>query len=79
MPIRMPVDIDIVERHCGRLLVQPHVKADTLIHYRAISLCVQQGIGKPIRRCDHIINQPDFAKIEITSEVKTEKSILKLF
>ena len=34
---------------CGRSIVQLHAKADTLIHYRAVSLSVQQGVGKSFR------------------------------
>src|SRR6516165_6564388 len=79
MAVRVPIDVDVIESNCCRTIVLAEMQADAFVHDPAISLGVAHRIRKPLGRRDHIVNQPDFAQVEIAAQVKSKEFVPKLF
>jgi len=75
MAVRLPVDVDVIKSNRSRSIVLAEMQADAIVHDAAISLSIANRIRKPLRRRDHIVNQPNFAQVEITAQVKSEEFI----
>src|SRR6516225_4235765 len=79
MAVRVPVDVDVIESNRGRTIVLPEMQVDAFVHDPAISLGVAHRIRKPLGGRNHIVNQPDFAQVEIAAQVKSKEFVSKFF
>src|SRR6516165_9117411 len=79
MAVRVPVDVDVIESNRGRAIILAEMQADALVYDPAISLGVANRIREPLGRRDHIVNQPDFAQVEIAAQVKSKEFVPKFF
>ena len=76
MPVRPPVDADVVERNRG-LLAGAGLQRNSFIRDAAIAFRAVQSIGQYLRRRQNVIEQPDLAKIVVLRQMKSEKIILQ--
>jgi hypothetical protein len=79
MPVQVPLDVDVSESNRRRAVILAEMQPDALVHDPAISLGVANRIRKPLGRGDHIVNQSDFAQLEIAAQVKSEEFVPKFF
>src|SRR5215469_9683380 len=79
MAVRVPIDVEVIESNRGRAIILAEMQADALVYDPAISLGVANRIRELLGRRDHIVNQPDFAQVEIAAEVKSKEFVAKLF
>src|SRR6516162_9521524 len=79
MAVRVPVDVDVIESNRGRAIILAEMQADALVYDSAISLGVANRIHEPLGRRDHIVNQPNFAQVEIAAQVKSKEFVPKFF
>src|SRR4029077_93084 len=78
MAVRLPVDVDVIKSDRSRTIVLTEMKADALVHDPAISLGIANRTRKPLRRRDHVVNQSNFAQVEITAQGKSEECLPEL-
>jgi hypothetical protein len=69
MAVRLPVEVDVIKSNRSRAIVLAEMQADAIVHDAAISLGIANPIRKLLRRRDHIVNQPNFAQVEITVSI----------
>src|SRR3954454_2143202 len=76
VPIRKPLDADILVGY-RKFLSQAYAQGNGFIDYRAVALRSAQGVSQQIGRVQHIIEQPDLAKINVACKMKSEKIIVQ--
>ena len=76
MAVSASIDADIVEDDPEFLSVSDPQR-EPLVRDRAVALRAQQGFADLFRGGQHVIEQPDFPKVKIARQMKSEKIVLQ--